>query len=288
MYCWNCGMKNADDACFCSSCGEKLDNAVQNRDEQIYDISSSQSGNLMPATDKKSKKAPVVVSIIALIAISAGVCFWYTTYRNIDIDLSSGYKTAITVSGNDGEGKINIDQYEIKTILADGNGRLKKFLSQVDFAADKTSGLSNGEHVKIKAKYVSTLEQKYHVTVTGNTMDYLVRALDEADKEAEQPTEDNNHSGNAFDYDIERGTDSFDTKLLTADDLRGRTDAELQAALNYICAKNGRIFKNIDYSRYKWYLPIYSASDFDNNIKTILSPTAYENYRLILRNRDVN
>ena len=29
--------------------------------------------------------------------------------------------------------KINIDQYEIKTILADGNGRLKKFLSQVDF-----------------------------------------------------------------------------------------------------------------------------------------------------------
>ncbi len=288
MYCWNCGMKNTDDACFCSSCGEKLDNAVQNRDEQIYDISSSQSGNLMPATDKKSKKAPVVVSIIALIAISAGVCFWYTTYRNIDIDLSSGYKTAITVSGNDGEGKINIDQYEIKTILADGNGRLKKFLSQVDFAADKTSGLSNGEHVKIKAKYVSTLEQKYHVTVTGNTMDYLVRALDEADKEAEQPTEDNNHSGNAFDYDIERGTDSFDTKLLTADDLRGRTDAELQAALNYICAKNGRIFKNIDYSRYKWYLPIYSASDFDNNIKTILSPTAYENYRLILRNRDVN
>ena len=288
MYCWNCGMKNMDDACFCSSCGEKLDNAVQNRDEQIYDISSSQSGNLMPATDKKSKKAPVVVSIIALIAISAGVCFWYTTYRNIDIDLSSGYKTAITVSGNDGEGKINIDQYEIKTILADGNGRLKKFLSQVDFAADKTSGLSNGEHVKIKAKYVSTLEQKYHVTVTGNTMDYLVRALDEADKEAEQPTEDNNHSGNAFDYDIERGTDSFDTKLLTADDLRGRTDAELQAALNYICAKNGRIFKNIDYSRYKWYLPIYSASDFDNNIKTILSPTAYENYRLILRNRDVN
>jgi len=281
-------MKNTDDACFCSSCGEKLDNAVQNRDEQIYDISSSQSGNLMPATDKKSKKAPVVVSIIALIAISAGVCFWYTTYRNIDIDLSSGYKTAITVSGNDGEGKINIDQYEIKTILADGNGRLKKFLSQVDFAADKTSGLSNGEHVKIKAKYVSTLEQKYHVTVTGNTMDYLVRALDEADKEAEQPTEDNNHSGNAFDYDIERGTDSFDTKLLTADDLRGRTDAELQAALNYICAKNGRIFKNIDYSRYKWYLPIYSASDFDNNIKTILSPTAYENYRLILRNRDVN
>lgn len=288
MYCWNCGMKNTDDACFCSSCGEKLDNAVQNRDEQIYDISSSQSGNLMPATDKKSKKAPVVVSIIALIAISAGVCFWYTTYRNIDIDLSSGYKTAITVSGNDGEGKINIDQYEIKTILADGNGRLKKFLSQVDFAADKTSGLSNGEHVKIKAKYVSTLEQKYHVTVTGNTMDYLVRALDEADKEAEQPTEDNNHSGNAFDYDIERGTDSFDTKLLTADDLRGRTDAELQAALNYICAKNGRIFKNIDYSRYKWYLPIYSASDFDNNIKTILSPTTYENYRLILRNRDVN
>lgn len=288
MYCWNCGMKNTDDACFCSSCGEKLDNAVQNRDEQIYDISSSQSGNLMPATDKKSKKAPVVVSIIALIAISAGVCFWYTTYRNIDIDLSSGYKTAITVSGNDGEGKINIDQYEIKTILADGNGRLKKFLSQVDFAADKTSGLSNGEHVKIKAKYVSTLEQKYHVTVTGNTMDYLVRALDEADKEAEQPTEDNNHSGNAFDYDIERETDSFDTKLLTADDLRGRTDAELQAALNYICAKNGRIFKNIDYSRYKWYLPIYSASDFDNNIKTILSPTAYENYRLILRNRDVN
>lgn len=288
MYCWNCGIKNTDDACFCSSCGEKLDNAVQNRDEQIYDISSSQSGNLMPATDKKSKKAPVVVSIIALIAISAGVCFWYTTYRNIDIDLSSGYKTAITVSGNDGEGKINIDQYEIKTILADGNGRLKKFLSQVDFAADKTSGLSNGEHVKIKAKYVSTLEQKYHVTVTGNTMDYLVRALDEADKEAEQPTEDNNHSGNAFDYDIERGTDSFDTKLLTADDLRGRTDAELQAALNYICAKNGRIFKNIDYSRYKWYLPIYSASDFDNNIKTILSPTAYENYRLILRNRDVN
>lgn len=288
MYCWNCGMKNTDDACFCSSCGEKLDNAVQNRDEQIYDISSSQSGNLMPATDKKSKKAPVVVSIIALIAISAGVCFWYTTYRNIDIDLSSGYKTAITVSGNDGEGKINIDQYEIKTILADGNGRLKKFLSQVDFAADKTSGLSNGEHVKIKAKYVSTLEQKYHVTVTGNTMDYLVRALDEADKEAEQPTEDNNHSGNAFDYDIERGTDSFDTKLLTADDLRGRTDAELQAALNYICAKNDRIFKNIDYSRYKWYLPIYSASDFDNNIKTILSPTAYENYRLILRNRDVN
>lgn len=288
MYCWNCGMKNTDDACFCSSCGEKLDNAVQNRDEQIYDISSSQSGNLMPATDKKSKKAPVVVSIIALIAISAGVCFWYTTYRNIDIDLSSGYKTAITVSGNDGEGKINIDQYEIKTILADGNGRLKKFLSQVDFAADKTSGLSNGEHVKIKAKYVSTLEQKYHVTVTGNTMDYLVRALDEADREAEQPTEDNNHSGNAFDYDIERGTDSFDTKLLTADDLRGRTDAELQAALNYICAKNGRIFKNIDYSRYKWYLPIYSASDFDNNIKTILSPTAYENYRLILRNRDVN
>lgn len=288
MYCWNCGMKNTDDACFCSSCGEKLDNAVQNRDEQIYDISSSQSGNLMPATDKKSKKALVVVSIIALIAISAGVCFWYTTYRNIDIDLSSGYKTAITVSGNDGEGKINIDQYEIKTILADGNGRLKKFLSQVDFAADKTSGLSNGEHVKIKAKYVSTLEQKYHVTVTGNTMDYLVRALDEADKEAEQPTEDNNHSGNAFDYDIERGTDSFDTKLLTADDLRGRTDAELQAALNYICAKNGRIFKNIDYSRYKWYLPIYSASDFDNNIKTILSPTAYENYRLILRNRDVN
>lgn len=288
MYCWNCGMKNTDDACFCSSCGEKLDNAVQNRDEQIYDISSSQSGNLMPATDKKSKKAPVVVSIIALIAISAGVCFWYTTYRNIDIDLSSGYKTAITVSGNDGEGKINIDQYEIKTILADGNGRLKKFLSQVDFAADKTSGLSNGEHVKIKAKYVSTLEQKYHVTVTGNTMDYLVRALDEADKEAEQPTEDNNHSGNAFDYDIERGTDSFDTKLLTADDLRGRTDAELQAALNYICAKNGRVFKNIDYSRYKWYLPIYSASDFDNNIKTILSPTAYENYRLILRNRDVN
>lgn len=288
MYCWNCGMKNTDDACFCSSCGEKLDNAVQNRDEQIYDISSSQSGNLMPATDKKSKKAPVVVSIIALIAISAGVCFWYTTYRNIDIDLSSGYKTAITVSGNDGEGKINIDQYEIKTILADGNGRLKKFLSQVDFAADKTSGLFNGEHVKIKAKYVSTLEQKYHVTVTGNTMDYLVRALDEADKEAEQPTEDNNHSGNAFDYDIERGTDSFDTKLLTADDLRGRTDAELQAALNYICAKNGRIFKNIDYSRYKWYLPIYSASDFDNNIKTILSPTAYENYRLILRNRDVN
>lgn len=288
MYCWNCGMKNTDDACFCSSCGEKLDNAVQNRDEQIYDISSSQSGNLMPATDKKSKKAPVVVSIIVLIAISAGVCFWYTTYRNIDIDLSSGYKTAITVSGNDGEGKINIDQYEIKTILADGNGRLKKFLSQVDFAADKTSGLSNGEHVKIKAKYVSTLEQKYHVTVTGNTMDYLVRALDEADKEAEQPTEDNNHSGNAFDYDIERGTDSFDTKLLTADDLRGRTDAELQAALNYICAKNGRIFKNIDYSRYKWYLPIYSASDFDNNIKTILSPTAYENYRLILRNRDVN
>lgn len=288
MYCWNCGMKNTDDACFCSSCGEKLDNAVQNRDEQIYDISSSQSGNLMPATDKKSKKAPVVVSIIALIAISAGVCFWYTTYRNIDIDLSSGYKTAITVSGNDGEGKINIDQYEIKTILADGNGRLKKFLSQVDFAADKTSGLSNGEHVKIKAKYVSTLEQKYHVTVTGNTMDYLVRALDEADKEAEQPTEDNNHSGNAFDYDIERGTDSFDTKLLTADDLRGRTDAELQAALNYICAKNGRIFKNIDYSRYKWYLPIYSASDFDNNIKTILSPTVYENYRLILRNRDVN
>lgn len=288
MYCWNCGMKNTDDACFCSSCGEKLDNAVQNRDEQIYDISSSQSGNLMPATDKKSKKAPVVVSIIALIAISAGVCFWYTTYRNIDIDISSGYKTAITVSGNDGEGKINIDQYEIKTILADGNGRLKKFLSQVDFAADKTSGLSNGEHVKIKAKYVSTLEQKYHVTVTGNTMDYLVRALDEADKEAEQPTEDNNHSGNAFDYDIERGTDSFDTKLLTADDLRGRTDAELQAALNYICAKNGRIFKNIDYSRYKWYLPIYSASDFDNNIKTILSPTAYENYRLILRNRDVN
>lgn|GEM_PF-2025941 len=288
MYCWNCGMKNTDDACFCSSCGEKLDNAVQNRDEQIYDISSSQSGNLMPATDKKSKKAPVVVSIIALIAISAGVCFWYTTYRNIDIDLSSGYKTAITVSGNDGEGKINIDQYEIKTILADGNGRLKKFLSQVNFAADKTSGLSNGEHVKIKAKYVSTLEQKYHVTVTGNTMDYLVRALDEADKEAEQPTEDNNHSGNAFDYDIERGTDSFDTKLLTADDLRGRTDAELQAALNYICAKNGRIFKNIDYSRYKWYLPIYSASDFDNNIKTILSPTAYENYRLILRNRDVN
>jgi len=281
-------MKNTDDACFCSSCGEKLDNAVQNRDEQIYDISSSQSGNLMPATDKKSKKAPVVVSIIALIAISAGVCFWYTTYRNIDIDLSSGYKTAITVSGNDGEGKINIDQYEIKTILADGNGRLKKFLSQVNFAADKTSGLSNGEHVKIKAKYVSTLEQKYHVTVTGNTMDYLVRALDEADKEAEQPTEDNNHSGNAFDYDIERGTDSFDTKLLTADDLRGRTDAELQAALNYICAKNGRIFKNIDYSRYKWYLPIYSASDFDNNIKTILSPTAYENYRLILRNRDVN
>lgn len=240
------------------------------------------------ACDKKSKKAPVVVSIIALIAISAGVCFWYTTYRNIDIDLSSGYKTAITVSGNDGEGKINIAQYEIKTILADGNGRLKKFLSQVDFAADKTSGLSNGEHVKIKAKYVSTLEQKYHVTVTGNTMDYLVRALDEADKEAEQPTEDNNHSGNAFDYDIERGTDSFDTKLLTADDLRGRTDAELQAALNYICAKNGRIFKNIDYSRYKWYLPIYSASDFDNNIKTILSPTAYENYRLILRNRDVN
>lgn len=288
MYCWNCGMKNTDDACLCSSCGEKLDNAVQNRNEQIYDISSSQSGNLMPATDKKSKKAPVVVSIIALIAISAGVCFWYTTYRNIDIDLSSGYKTAITVSGNDGEGKINIDQYEIKTILADGNGRLKKFLSQVDFAADKTSGLSNGEHVKIKAKYVSTLEQKYHVTVTGNTMDYLVRALDEADKEAEQPTEDNNHSGNAFDYDIERGTDSFDTKLLTADDLRGRTDAELQAALNYICAKNGRIFKNIDYSRYKWYLPIYSASDFDNNIKTILSPTAYENYRLILRNRDVN
>lgn len=288
MYCWNCGMKNTDDACFCSSCGEKLDNAVQNRDEQIYDISSSQSGNLMPATDKKSKKAPVVVSIIALIAISAGVCFWYTTYRNIDIDLSSGYKTAITVSGNDGEGKINIDQYEIKKILADGNGRLKKFLSQVNFAADKTSGLSNGEHVKIKAKYVSTLEQKYHVTVTGNTMDYLVRALDEADKEAEQPTEDNNHSGNAFDYDIERGTDSFDTKLLTADDLRGRTDAELQAALNYICAKNGRIFKNIDYSRYKWYLPIYSASDFDNNIKTILSPTAYENYRLILRNRDVN
>lgn len=276
MYCWNCGMKNTDDACFCSSCGEKLDNAVQNRDEQIYDISSSQSGNLMPATDKKSKKAPVVVSIIALIAISAGVCFWYTTYRNIDIDLSSGYKTAITVSGNDGEGKINIDQYEIKTILADGNGRLKKFLSQVDFAADKTSGLSNGEHVKIKAKYVSTLEQKYHVTVTGNTMDYLVRALDEADKEAEQPTEDNNHSGNAFDYDIERGTDSFDTKLLTADDLRGRTDAELQAALNYICAKNGRIFKNIDYSRYKWYLPIYSASDFDNNIKTILSPTAID------------
>ena len=288
MYCWNCGMKNTDDACFCSSCGEKLDNAVQNRDEQIYDISSSQSGNLMPATDKKSKKAPVVVSIIALIAISAGVCFWYTTYRNIDIDLSSGYKTAITVSGNDGEGKINIDQYEIKTILADGNGRLKKFLSQVDFAADKTSSLSNSEHVKIKTKYVSTLEQKYHVTVTGNTMDYLVRALDEADKEAEQPTEDNNHSGNAFDYDIERGTDSFDTKLLTADDLRGRTDAELQAALNYICAKNGRIFKNIDYSRYKWYLPIYSASDFDNNIKTILSPTAYENYRLILRNRDVN
>lgn len=71
MFCTNCGVKNSDDACFCSECGKRINvqtsSMEENRMEEIQSqkIDSSQKSR----TEKLKESVSVYFSLIGVILL---------------------------------------------------------------------------------------------------------------------------------------------------------------------------------------------------------------------------
>ncbi len=135
---------------------------------------------------KRNKRIPVILACSLLVA-AIGAAIFFVTQANKAADLNfADIMTEPVISGYDGsgiiEGEITVDESERQDILDhakddDEKEKLDQLLESVVYTADVSEGLSNGDHVIIRATYDTDLAEELNSVVSGTETEIKVKGL---------------------------------------------------------------------------------------------------------------
>ena len=89
--CTKCGHMNSSENRFCESCGQELDEAIQEKVEEADTITESEQP---PVPEKKSKKKKIIIILIIAVLVMAGAAVAVVKY--MDSRTSAEYNAKIT------------------------------------------------------------------------------------------------------------------------------------------------------------------------------------------------
>ena len=159
------------------------------RSEYDGDV-QSRSPSSHPKGCKKKPKKGLIIGIIAVLAlVCAGGAFAFLSLngtQDVEVDLiSTMNEPEITGFDKEGQlGELTLNQDEADKIIAgikndEQKEALAEFFAGVEYVPDNTSKLTNGDKIKIVAKYDEQLAEAASVTVSGMETEYTVEGLKE-------------------------------------------------------------------------------------------------------------
>ncbi len=164
---------------------------------------------------KKSKKKIAVIIVAAIAVVTAGV-FAYFLFKPVEVDFAElAAKPVFT--GVDGEGKVEAvaidkdkkEELESSILNKSRAAKVDSFLEDVTFAADGER-FSNGDKVKITAKYDALAAEEAGIKVTNDVIVMKVKGLSDRPEDLSleqicrlgiiETLEQNLRSSETFDY----------------------------------------------------------------------------------------
>ena len=201
MYCEKCGKLNPDTAKFCSGCGAPLNapaaDAAANQPTPAFVPPQPDA----PSAAKAKKKSPlrIIIPVVAAVLVVAAALFVVILTSRTSIDMNK-YLTVET-RGYDGYGEaravIDWDAVEndygkklsFTSKAKNESGGLINLVSPVDYlksavkaSVDKTSGLSNGDEIKVTWKVEEGIGEYVKCTVKTHEETKKISDLKEVGK----------------------------------------------------------------------------------------------------------
>jgi len=229
------------------------------------------------AKDKKKRRVPCAVIIVALVflaaAIAGGAYFLFGADKTYEVDLNALMVQPKVIGYNDyGEMALlpQIDAAKedawLRTVEFDNDKEdFKAVLDTVTYTPDKTEELSNGDTVTITINYDKALAQEKELIVHARPATFEVSGLEKGKDLAYDPD-----AYHAY-YDDFILPESDRTKL-SQEDVAFSTNGDIgqvQQAINEIYARHGYIFGDNKYDKlfrsFDWYVPMYKPDKFDND-----------------------
>lgn len=121
-----------------------------------------------------TKKGKGIIAGVLVVCLVVIVGFNVLSNRKTEVDLTKAVE--VTFEGVSGEGYAYITNDEVEY---DGNDDdVEDFIDNVYFTLSKTSGLKNGDEITLKAKYNSSLADKYKIDPINDKLTVTVEGLD--------------------------------------------------------------------------------------------------------------
>lgn len=170
-YCPECEAQNEAEALFCENCGAPLQTKAEEPAHKVV-------------PKKKSAKIPIII-IVLLALTGAGVFAYFHFSQKTEVNLTKNLDTEILkLDGQNGNGsisEIDMDKVLEKWDIDNQEENVQKFLRTVELTSDRidSDDLSNGDAIKIIAKYERANAKKYKIEVTGEEKTVKVEGLQE-------------------------------------------------------------------------------------------------------------
>lgn len=304
--CPECGAENLQEALFCESCGAKFDADPEVKDENVSNGSDETAGvdygdvgarevaehvqyAAEPGPTKKTRIIPTIILLVVALA-GAGVFAYFHFLQKTEVNLTKDLDLEILkLDGYNGYGyiyEIDMDMAMEKWDIDNQKENVQMFLETVELTSDKINGggLSNGDSIKIIAKYKRADAKKYKIQVVGEEKTVRVEGLQE--DPADYYSDDDYYDDETDDADEEIHNCAFSRDDLDSDSASDIVKTavcdqelenqecplppdlsleEIQLLINYIYANNGLVFKDDELQAYfentDWYDKENSTKD---------------------------
>ena len=303
LFCEKCGTRNGIHDTYCVNCGALLSPIVDPMAETI--VAGPAQQELMAAMEQQQepyrpqpyippeeppkKRKLWLIPVILLILAGLGVGGWFvyqnffsSTTVNLTKNLDSG---DLVVSGGEGDCTVYIDASEARK-KADSDKdseKVKEFIDTVYYEVEPDTDLYNGDKVVVIATYDEDMAEDLHITVKGASKTLTVSGIGESSKDdRDKDEEDKDKDSASLDHEY-----TMDDKLLTEEDLKGKSADDIQLMINEIYARHGYIFTkekkyNDIFEKTDWYQG--DTTDMDE-VQSRLNRTELDNLDFLVKHR---
>ena len=123
------------------------------------------------------KKTILMIVAIALVAAACGGLVYIKVFKKTHVNLTKNM--SVRYSGVSGNAYTTSSMVSNQFEYDESNEKLRDFYRSVVYTFDKSSGLSNGDMVKVTAKYNTELADRLRLQVDKNTKSFKVKGLPE-------------------------------------------------------------------------------------------------------------
>ena len=201
--------------------------AVEQVDTESDELPETVRYIVEPPKPKKSYKLLIIILIILALA-GAGVFAYFQFFQKTEVDLTKDLDVDILkFEGYDGSGyvyEIDMGMAMEKWDIDNQKENVQMFLETVEITTDKTDEyeLSNGDTIKIIAKYKRADAKEYKIKVVGDEKTVVVKGLPEPPEDTDtdydedtygEDTDDDSGNTGGFEYYDPDESEPFDVAV---------------------------------------------------------------------------